>query len=797
MSLASVQEYLSIGGNRQSAASAWCTDIQCLAYSAGLNVALWRPLNDESQGVHEVLQGHREKVTAIAFSKSEANVRLISGAANGELIIWSLREGGTSYILESKTQVHEGAINVIAASSDFSYLVTGGADALIKIWKLDGCSVSHVASIKPKPRFIPLALAVGILPSTPVDEGFFIAAAGTRNDIQVYYAQGDSATLSCSLTGHEGWIRSLALRKSESGYLLASTSADKYTRLWKFTSGDIKHHTNGHVDKDIPGFEQALTAKVKTVGAGSKKYSITFEALLLGHEDWVYSADWQDGSEEKLLTASADGTLAIWEPDPTSGIWVSETRLGEISGQKGATTATGSSGGFWTGKWIGDSTVVSLGRTGSWRVWQYDEQNYFWDLKHGIGGHADSVNGLCWSPKGEYLLSTSSDQTTRLHAEWRRSGKRTWHEFSRCQIHGYNCNVVSCISSHQFASGAEEKLLRVFNEPKELAETLDRLCEIEPPTDATLPETAAIPVLGLSNKEMGEPDDIIEAGPRKGDEDYAAANAMAGISIRGIVEPPTEDLLSRHTLWPEHEKLYGHGYEISESAYKDEILATACKASSLDHATIRLYDSNNWRQIDPPLTAHSLTVTRLAWSQDPENYLLSVGRDRQWTVFAREEKRLKLHQSMPKAHTRMILDAAWSPIGGYPFFATAGRDKTVKLWGHASRYAETPSDGFSLITTLARPSAVTAIDMTYDEEEQYALLVVGEEDGRLSLHSFDLATLELKKSVELDGLSKTVNRVSWRPAWPTWAKDGSGVQLAIAGADGSVRILRVDITAVC
>ena len=796
MSLVVAEEYLSIGGNRHSAATAWLTAAQCLAYGADQNVGLWRPLNDENRGVHQILQGHSDTVTAIAFSKSVTGTYLISGAANGELIIWNLCQDSTLHQLVNKNQAHEGTINTIAAFNGFPYLITGGADGLIKVWMTDDSNLHLHATIKPKPRFIPLALVLGAFPDTPADEGFFIAAAGTRNDIHVYVVRGSSAILSCSLTGHEGWIRSLAIRPSESGYLLASTSADKYIRLWKFSRGDTKTQTNDRTDRDIAGLEPALTAKVKSVGIGDKKYSITFEALLLGHEDWVYSADWQDNAEEKLLTTSADGTLAIWEPDPTSGIWVSETRLGEISGHKGATTATGSSGGYWTGKWIGKSTVISLGRTGSWRMWKYDEHNYFWELKPGIGGHTNAANGLCWSPMGEYLLSTSSDQTTRLHAEWRKDGKRTWHEFSRCQIHGYDCNVVSCISSHQFASGADEKLLRVFNEPKELAEALHRLCEIEPPKDATLPETAAIPVLGLSNKEMGEPDDIIEAGPRKGDEDYAAAQAMAGISIRGISEPPTEDLLSRHTLWPEHEKLYGHGYEISESAYKDSLLATSCKASSLEHAAIRLYDTNDWRQIEPPLTAHSLTVTRLAWSFGPENYLLSVGRDRQWTVFAREGKRLKLHQSMPKAHTRMILDAAWSPTGAHPFFATAGRDKTVKLWGHDSKYAEKGSE-FRLTTTLSRPAAVTAIDLMCDRPEMYAILAVGEEDGRLSVHFIDLEKLKLERSIEVDGLSKAVNRLAWRPEGPNWAKDGPGVQLAVAGADGSVRILRINVRAVC
>ena len=46
-----------------------------------------------------------------------------------------------------------------------------------------------------------------------------------------------------------------------------------------------------------------------------------------------------------------------------------------------------------------------------------------------------------------------------------------------------------------------------------------------------------------------------------------------------FVEPPTEENLLQNTLWPETQKLYGHGYEIFAMScdIKGCILATACK----------------------------------------------------------------------------------------------------------------------------------------------------------------------------------------------------------------------------
>lgn len=58
-----------------------------------------------------------------------------------------------------------------------------------------------------------------------------------------------------------------------------------------------------------------------------------------------------------------------------------------------------------------------------------------------------------------------------------------------------------------------------------------------------------------------------------------------------VSEPPTEENLLQNTLWPEVQKLYGHGYEIFALAARHDgtLLASACKATSSEHAAIIIW----------------------------------------------------------------------------------------------------------------------------------------------------------------------------------------------------------------
>lgn len=118
------------------------------------------------------------------------------------------------------------------------------------------------------------------------------------------------------------------------------------------------------------------------------------------------------------------------------------------------------------------------------------------------------------------------------------------------------------------------------------------------------------------------------------------------------------------TLWPEIEKVFGHGYEACylpsapSSRYTTDpsfitldqlkqsitvsisnsrkLMATACRATTAKHAVVRLYDTEKFHSVGEPLEGHALTVTRIAFSPD-DRHVLTVSRDRTWRLFRVKE----------------------------------------------------------------------------------------------------------------------------------------------------------------
>ncbi|KAL8658026.1 MAG: hypothetical protein Q9202_007634, partial [Teloschistes flavicans] len=705
---------------------------------------------------------------------------------------------------------HTGSINCIAVSPGRRCIVSGAADATIRLWLVHhtNCQweISLIQTIQTSPKFIPLALCLASLES----DTLLVAAAGTKGDIYIYATKsGLSLSHQATLSGHEGWIRSLAITSEEvepnSDLLLASASQDKYIRLWRLRkhSGFMKSRDEQKYEN--VDFESLLSNKTHTVDIGRRQYSIVFEALLPGHDDWIYTVSWQRIAEKpRLLSASADNSLAMWDPDIALGIWTCTTRLGEISAQKGSTTATGSMGGFLIGLWSNDGqSVVSLGRTGSWRLWTYDVEGKRWIQGIGISGHTKSVMDLAWAKDGSYLLSTGSDQTTRLHAGWNNDQQTAWHEIARPQIHGYDLNCIDTVGALRFVSGADEKLLRVFEEPRGTAELLRKLCGVRNILERELPEAASIPVLGLSNKAVEESPESQrdQTATTAGDASTLLDDDAGQLEKYTSRHPPTEDKLARHTLWPESEKLYGHGYEISAVAasHDGSVIATACKASTLEHAVIRLFETKDWRELKPSLAAHSLTVTRLRFTAD-DQYLLSTGRDRQWAVFERngaDPKKFTLKAKNSKAHSRMILSACWAPLTARRIFVTGGRDKTCKIWD-----LQKPDN--QLANAISESAPVTAVDMVRHPVQGMLVLAVATETGNVAIHFLRPISFLVESTSHLENHVRpfsSITQIAWRPLPENRGKrpdeegpEASYRRLALCSEDCSLRLFLVSLS---
>ena len=272
-------------------------------------------------------------------------------------------------------------------------------------------------------------------------------------------------------------------------------------------------------------------------------------------------------------------------------------RLGEISREKGATTATGSTGGFWTGLWSPDgNSVACLGRTGSWRRWEYDVSEDLWRPCIATSGHTKAVTGIAWSKDGEYLLSTSLDQTTRLHTKWTSSGANTWHEMSRPQIHGYDLNCIDSISAAQFVSGADEKLMRVFSEPRAVA-AMPAQARRPSAASATCPPCPTRPTCRCSGSPT-RPLTPSTMTPRSSPSTTATAKPW---TWRRLSRSRSSTWTARRTRRscraprsgqrPKSCTATATSLSCLAASHDGTLVASACKASSLNHAVIRIFET--------------------------------------------------------------------------------------------------------------------------------------------------------------------------------------------------------------
>ncbi|KAK4684880.1 elongator complex protein 2, partial [Tremellales sp. Uapishka_1] len=841
--------YISLGSNRSSSCAA-CSSSGVLAFGAGRFVALWNTEAETSRGVYATLPGHKGQVTTVKrLSDSKGKTRFVSGDSLGEVRVWegehdqvgklSARSGSSKayfvegqFICTATVQAHPSAtisaLGVTASSTSGSLddnIFTGGSDSVIKLWSIgSGDSVlEEVQRIDLKGK-LPLDLEVGYLPGS---EAPILVVGLTDRRIQIWTMFAGQFQQSLSLEGHEDWIRCLSLTtypsasSTDRDLLLASGSQDNYVRLWRISpvadTAEVPEttvSTEGGLDL-LDEFERKLAgeaggnvqistkAHVLAVEdkSGFSRFNITLEALLMGHESGLTNVRWSPSPSPSLLSSASDNSLIIWTPSETTsamqdGIWIPEHRFGAIGGRGLA---------FYGAIWgQGGKSVMAGGWNGGWERW-VEENKGEWSPATGTTGHHGAVKSLTWDPKQEYLISVGSDQTSRIHASCQPSSSirptKIWAEIARPQIHGYDMTDIAFIDSLRFASSADEKVTRVFDAPGGFVESLTSLgVESSSEVDvSSRPKGATVPPLGLSNRALGK--DVAEMDMP---ETHVQNQAHVSIS-KALTSLPTEEELATSTLWPEVEKIYGHGYELVTiaSSHSGDLIATACRATTAEHAVVRLVSTSTWDLLGEPLSGHNLTITRIAFSSD-DSKVLTCSRDRGWRMYSRTgDGGYEAYAKDEKAHSRMAMDCTWSPAGD--LFATASRDKTVSLDqipnanlkplispNQVKIWSASPDEAQSwvLAATIKSTEALTAVDLT--SAANGYLLAIGSESGLIEIHSISVPSnggVVVERLVKLDSSIahvEAINRLAWR------THEG-GLQLASGSDDRSVRVFDVQL----
>lgn len=803
MSVNASIEYISASINRFNHAAS-SSSSSLVAYGSGKFVALWDPEDPSDHGVLETLVGHSGLVTCVEFID---DAHLASADDTGMVRIWKLNSDGkwTSVL---SVQAHSKAVSALCANLQAGYLVTGASDSTVKVWDHSTKDeLQEVQSIALNGRY-PLSLELANLPQS---KALVLAIAGTDKSIYIYLRSEEKFVYSATLSGHEDWIRSLSFRpplNPTDPLILASGSQDATIRLWNIDpvtnfSSNTDSTTDALSDELLDAFEASLgelsdagdggrqislkkhVLTVKGDDVSRQKFSVTFDALLVGHEAGITALAWRlpqnttpssQESQLTLLSTSSDSSVIIWSPSPivtahpdaSSAIWVNRQRFGDVGGQR--------LGGFVGGLWAcSGRDILAWGWAGGWRRWHCEASDEdsaeTWAETGAISGHAGPVRGIAWSPGGEYLISVGLDQTTRIHAALPTVTRdsthlHSWHELSRPQVHGYDLVSVGFIDSMRFVSVADEKVARVFEAPGAFVRSVKNLGVADPEvSEEGRPVTASVPPLGLSNKAITD-----------GNAQLPTANSAE------MTRRPFEGELAAMTLWPETEKVFGHGYEsvtVSVSS-SHKFIATACKATTPKHAVVRIYDTEKFRPIGEPLAGHALTVTRIAFSPD-DRHILTVSRDRTWRLFRLQAKGGGyIPIAADKSHLRIIWDCAWALEGD--LFATASRDKTVKIWCPKDQ----SEDQWTAVATLKLPEAATAVAFTINQDKQ--ILAIGLETGEILIYSSS-SPLDWKHVLSIKAEQAHTDHIH-QLAWGI-NKETQRKHLASCSEDGTLRILAI------
>ena len=340
---------------------------------------------------------------------------------------------------------------------------------------------------------------------------------------------------------------------------------------------------------------------------------------LIGHTAPIYTAAW-DGEERRILTASADGTVRLW--DASNGVQRALIKVDD----KGVNGASWNAAG---------RLFATAGRDGTVRIWDADTQTEVSRLE----GHEAEVLSVRWNQANDRLLTFSADDTGSGN-----NTARIWDVASGAELirlAGHEDWINSALwnpDESRVLTASDDGTARIWD-----SASGDELLRLEGHTDSV-------------RRAEWSPDGrfVVTASYDKTARIWDATTGKIIATLEG------------HTAWVTRASWNRAG---------DQVLTVS------DDGSVRVWDPTNGRLIQLFL-GHSGAVKHAFWN-NAEQRLLTAGADgtvRVWDAAATTA----LVGELPLliGHEGGISHALWNRDESH--ILTTGADGTTRLW-HAQR----------------------------------------------------------------------------------------------------------------
>ncbi|KIJ42050.1 hypothetical protein M422DRAFT_171544, partial [Sphaerobolus stellatus SS14] len=351
---------------------------------------------------------HTSSVMSVAFSPD--GQRVVSGSADATIRIWDAQTGNT---IAGPFHGCAYPVRSVAFSPDGQRVVSGSVGRTIRIW--DAHAGNQITGSFCHPGWV---TSVAFSP-----DGQRVVSGSHDKTIRIWDVQTGNS-IGAPLQGHTHWVLSVAF--SPDGHRIVSGSFDQTIRLW-----------DAHTGNQIAGPFQGHTSFVNSV---------------------AFSPDGQ-----RVVSGSDDQTIRVWDAQIENHIAT------PFQGHtKGVTSVAFSSDGKRVVSGSYDGTIQSWDvQTGSLTAipCSSDKTIRIWDAHTGnliagpFQGHRLSFRSVAFSPDGKKIVSGSDNQTIQI---WdAHNGKLIAGPF---QGHTHWINSVAFSPDGQkVVSGSRDKTIRIWD----------------------------------------------------------------------------------------------------------------------------------------------------------------------------------------------------------------------------------------------------------------------------------------------------------------------------------------------